>query len=167
MERRKLYKLRKSGMQRQSVTKLIKDLLRIFVLISRLHKRVSRRKKIGFPVFEKSELINGPPKKEWLRIFRTQEKLKVWTLSKSCENGHYSYTSGKNNRMHIFPLLLGFLFWLLLHDDERFVKKCTFSQMFCHQKKLDFLAPREICWSRCFCLDNWQNDFDGGDVTKK
>ena len=43
--------------------------------------------------------------------------------------------------MHIFPLLLGFLFWLLLHDDERFVKKCTFFQMFCHRKKTWFLGP--------------------------
>ena len=74
MERRKLYKLRKSGMQRQSITKLIKELLRIFVLISRLHTQVLRKKKIGIPVFEKkqkkkSELINGPHQKRVIENF--------------------------------------------------------------------------------------------------
>ena len=106
-------------------------------------------------------------KKEWLRTFRTQEKVKVWTLSKSCENGHYSYTSGKNNRMHIFLSFSVFFFDCCYTTMKGFLKNVPFPKCFATKKNLISLAPREICWSRCFCLDNWQNDFDGGDVTKK
>ena len=79
-------------------------------------------------------------KKEWLRTFRTQEKVKVWTLSKSCENGHYSYTSGKNNRMHIFLSFSVFFFDCCYTTMKGFLKNVPFPKCFA-TKKTWFLWP--------------------------